>query len=81
MVLKIGYFEKEGQKYLGSFEMRYWRKTERIIWAARVKNPRSITKSRGGKNILHTIKKGKVNWIGHILRRNCLLKHAIKGKK
>jgi len=22
----------------------------------------------------------KTNWIGHILRSNCLLKHAIEGK-
>jgi hypothetical protein len=32
------------------------------------------------RNILHTIKRKKANWIGHILRRNCLLKHFIEGK-
>jgi hypothetical protein len=31
-------------------------------------------------NILHTIKWRKGNWIGHILRRNCFLKHVIEGK-
>jgi len=31
-------------------------------------------------NILHEIRKWKANWIGHILRRNCLLKQVIKGK-
>jgi hypothetical protein len=25
------------------------------------------------RNILHEIRKRKANWIGHILRRNCLL--------
>jgi hypothetical protein len=30
--------------------------------------------------ILHTIKQKKANWIGHILRRNCLLKHTTEGK-
>ena len=30
--------------------------------------------------ILHEIRKGKANWIGHILRRNCLLKQVIEGK-
>jgi hypothetical protein len=31
--------------------------------------------------ILQTIKRRKANWIGHILRRNCLLKHVIEGKR
>jgi len=31
-------------------------------------------------NILQTIKRRKANWIGHILLRNCLLKHVIEGK-
>ena len=32
------------------------------------------------RNILHEIRNRKVNWIGHILRRNCLLKQVIEGK-
>jgi hypothetical protein len=32
------------------------------------------------RNIVHTIKRRKANWIGHILRRTCLLKHVIEGK-
>jgi hypothetical protein len=32
------------------------------------------------RNILQTIKRRKANWIGHILRRNCLLSHVIEGK-
>ena len=31
-------------------------------------------------NILHEIGKRKANWIGHILRRNCLLKQVFEGK-
>ena len=31
-------------------------------------------------NILHKIRKRKANWIGHILRRNCLLQWVIEGK-
>jgi hypothetical protein len=34
----------------------------------------------GGRNILQTIKRRKANWIGHILRRTCLLKHVTGGK-
>ena len=29
-------------------------------------------------NILHTVRRREVNWIGNVLRRNCLLKHIIK---
>ena len=34
------------------------------------------------RNILHEIhvRKKKANWIGHILRSNCLLKQVIEGK-
>jgi hypothetical protein len=28
------------------------------------------------RNILHTIKRREAHWIGHILLRNCLLKHV-----
>ena len=31
------------------------------------------------RSILHEIRKRKANWIGHILRRNCLLKQVIEG--
>jgi hypothetical protein len=41
---------------------------------------RSITKSQGGEEYPTYDKKRKANWIGHILRRNCLLKHVIEGK-
>ena len=34
----------------------------------------------GQRNILHEISKRKANWIGHILRRNCLLQRVIEGK-
>ena len=32
------------------------------------------------RNILHEISKRKANWIGHILRRNCLLQRVTEGK-
>jgi hypothetical protein len=31
-------------------------------------------------NILHTIQTRKANWIGHISRRDCLLKHVTEGQ-
>jgi hypothetical protein len=33
------------------------------------------------RNILHTVRRRKANWIGHILRRNCLLTKDYRDKK
>jgi len=33
-----------------------------------------------GRNILHTVIRMKVNWIGHVLHSNCFLKHGIERK-
>jgi hypothetical protein len=51
-----------------------------ISWTDRVKNEEVLQRAKEERNILHTIRRRKANWIGHILRRNCLLKHVIEGK-
>jgi len=53
---------------------------EKISWTDHVRNEEVLLRVREQRNILHEIRKGKANWIGHILRRNCLLKRVIKGK-
>jgi hypothetical protein len=45
-----------------------------------VRNEEVLHRVKEERNILHTIKRRKANWTGHILRRNCLLKHVIEGK-
>jgi hypothetical protein len=45
-----------------------------------VRNEEVLHRVKEERNIVHTIKRRKANWIGHILRRNCLLKHGIEGK-
>jgi replicative superfamily II helicase len=70
---------KVDQKYLESFEMWCWRRME-ISWIDRVSHEEILHRVKEERNILHTIKRRKANWIGHILRRNCLLKHVIEGK-
>jgi hypothetical protein len=71
---------KVDQKYLESFEMWCWRRMEKISWTDRVRNEEVLHRLKEERNILHTIKRRKANWIGHILRRNCLPKHVIEGK-
>jgi len=67
------------QKYLESFEMWCWRRME-INWADHVRNDEVLLRVNEQRNFLHEIRKPKANWIGHILRRNCLLKQVIEGK-
>ena len=68
------------QKYLESFEMWCWRSMEMIIWTDHLRNEEVLLRVNEQRNILHEIRKWKANWIGHILRRNCLLKQVIEGK-
>jgi hypothetical protein len=53
---------------------------EKISWTDRVRNEEVLHRVKEDRNILHTIKRRKAKWIGHILRRNCLLKHVIERK-
>jgi len=53
---------------------------EKISWNDRVRNDEVLQRFKEERNIIQTIKSRKANWIGHILRRNCLLKHVIGGK-
>jgi hypothetical protein len=57
-----------------------WRRMEKISWTDRVRNEEVLHRVKEERNIVLTIKRRKANWIGHILRRNCLLKHVIEGK-
>ena len=53
---------------------------EKISWTDHVRNEEVLLRVSEQRNILHEIRKRKANWIGHILRRNCLLKQIIEGK-
>jgi len=45
-----------------------------------VRNEEVLLRVNEQRNILQEMRKWKANWIGHILRRNCLLKQVIEGK-
>jgi len=68
------------QKHLESFEMWCWRRMENISWTDHVRNEEVLLRLNEQRNILHEIRKRKANWIGHILRRNCLLQQVVEGK-
>jgi len=70
------------QKHLESFKMWCWRRMEKISWTDHVRNEdvHVLIRVKEQRNVLHEIRKRKANWIGHILRRDCLLQRVIEGK-
>ena len=44
------------------------------------RNEEVLLRDKEMRNILYEISKRKANWIGHILRRNCLLQWVTEGK-
>ena len=53
---------------------------EKTRWTDHVRNEEVLLRVKEQRNIVHEIRKRKANWIGHILRRNCLLQRVIEGK-
>jgi len=53
---------------------------EKVSWTDHVRNEEVLLRVNEQRNILHEIIKWKANWIGHILRRNFLLKQVTEGK-
>jgi hypothetical protein len=53
---------------------------KKISWTDHVRNEKVLRGVKEERNIIHTVKRRKADWIGHILRRNCLLKHIIERK-
>jgi replicative superfamily II helicase len=51
---------------------------EKISWTDHVRNYEVSHKVTEKMNILCTIKRRKANWIGHMLRRKCLLKRTFQ---
>jgi hypothetical protein len=54
---------------------------EKISFNDHVRTEEVLLRVKEQRNILHEISKRKSSWIGHILRKNCLLRQVIKEKK
>jgi hypothetical protein len=52
---------------------------EKISWTDHVRNEDVLLRVKVQRNVQQEIRKRKANWIGHILRRNCLLQRVTEG--
>jgi hypothetical protein len=53
---------------------------EKTSWTELVRNEEVLHRVKEEKNVLHTIKRGRDNWNGQILRMNCFLNTLLKGR-
>ncbi|KAJ4440502.1 hypothetical protein ANN_08643 [Periplaneta americana] len=59
--------------------MWIWRKMERVKGTDRIRNEAVLEREGEEKMMLKLIRKRKRNWLGHWVRRNCLMKDALEG--
>ena len=52
---------------------------DRVKWPDKIKNTVVLDRVGEGRIMLELKEKRKRNWLGHWLRRNCLLKNALEG--
>ena len=52
----------------------------KIKWSEKVTNEQFLDLIGEKKTLINNILRRKANWIGHILRRNCLLHGTIEGQ-
>jgi hypothetical protein len=52
---------------------------EKTSWTDRLRDDEVLQRVKEERKMRQTIKRRKATWIGHILRRNCLVKHVIEG--
>ena len=73
------------QKRLEATEMWFLRRMLKISWTEKVSNERVLTIANAKRKFLHTIKKRKMTFLGHVMRKkgieNLSLTGKVEGKK
>ena len=69
---------KVDQKYLRSFELWCWRRTDKITETERLRNGEVLHRAKEERNILHTIIRRKSYWIGHVWRSKYSIRRVIE---
>jgi hypothetical protein len=57
-----------------------WRRMKKISWTDHERNEEVLLRVEKQRNFLREVSKRNADWIGHVLRRNCLLQRVIEGK-
>ena len=79
MVQRLGHNDGMSKNNWKRFEMWVWRRMERVKWTDKIKNAVVLERVEEVRIMLELISERKINWLGHWLRRNCLLKDVLEG--
>src|SRR2546426_3092388 len=72
--------KKEAMDRLEAFEIWVWRRLEKESWESKMSNEKVLEAVVERRRIVETIVRRKKNWIGHVVRRNGLLKLVLEGR-
>jgi len=70
---------KQDKNRLEAFEMWVWRRMEKIKWTDKIKNEVVLERVGERRKLLQAVQKRKSNWLGHVLRRQCLQRDMLEG--
>jgi len=73
-------FKKEDIRRLEAFEMWIWRRVMKLSWTENRTNEEVLQTVETEREIMDTLRSRQKRWIGHILRRDSLLKTTLKGR-
>ena len=71
---------KEEVERLNAFEMWIWRHLERISYKDRKTNEEVLKQIGEGRMLVQIVINRKKNWIGHVVRHDCLMRDVIEGR-
>ncbi|KAJ4451478.1 hypothetical protein ANN_02941 [Periplaneta americana] len=67
------------EKQIEAFEIWIWRRMECVKWTDRIRNEAVLERVSEERMMLKLIRKMKRIWLGHWLRRNCILNDTLEG--
>ena len=65
---------------LEAFEMWCWRRMFNISWKRKISNEEVLKKANETRRLLNIVKRRKIEYFGHILRHNEMLRVMVEGK-
>ena len=71
---------KKLERKIEAAEMWFWRRMLKVPWTARMRNDEVLDRVDAGREIMRTIRRRQLRFLGHVLRRDGLENVSMTGK-